>query len=65
MTRANPKRALLERKMRYQLALDRPELRIATTPRRPAASPTSFPIKAEDPDTRRIIDEALARRQPS
>ena len=44
-----------------QLALDRPELRQASVARTAPTGPTSYPIKAEDPDTRRLIDEALAR----
>lgn len=56
--RENQKRAQAKR----QTALDRPELLQPTTPRRSAAGPTSMAIKDEDPATRRMIDEALARR---
>ena len=54
----NTKRA----KARRQAALDRPELRGPSTPRLSAAGPTSMAVKAEDPATRRLIDEALAKR---
>lgn len=49
-------------KARRQLALDRPELRQPSEARTSPVGPTSYPIKAEDPETRRLIDEALARR---
>jgi len=44
-------------------ALDRPELRIASEPRRPASGPISAPIKAIDPELRALIDAALAERR--
>ena len=47
---------------RYLDALDRPELRHPTSPRAPAAGPTSMAVKVQDPETRRLIDEALERR---
>lgn len=49
-------------KSRRATALERVELRFGTNERRSAAGPTSFPMKAEDAETRRMIDEALARR---
>lgn len=58
MAAENTKRA----KAKRQAAIDRPELLQPTTPRRSAAGPTSMAIKDEDPATRRMIDEALARR---
>lgn len=44
-------------------ALERAELRRESTPRTSAAGPTSAPIKWQDPATRRMIDEALARKR--
>jgi hypothetical protein len=44
-------------------ALARLELDWKTVPRKPAASPTAMAVKAEDPEVRRLIDEALARRR--
>lgn len=49
-------------KARRALALARMELRGASDERVAAASPTSFAVKIQDPETRRLIDEALARR---
>ena len=51
-------------KARRQAALARPEVLQQTTPRVTAAGVTSMAIKAEDPATRRMIDEAIARRRP-
>lgn len=51
-------------KARRQAALARPEVLQPTTPRVAAAGVTSMAIKAEDPATRRMIDEAIARRRP-
>lgn len=51
-------------KARRQAAIERPEILQPTTPRRPATGPTSMAVKAEDPETRRLIDEAIARRSP-
>jgi hypothetical protein len=47
---------------RYLDALSRPELGYPTSQRAPAAGPTSMAVKVEDPETRRMIDEAVARR---
>lgn len=52
-------------KARRQSALDRTELRGDPTPRVAAASPMSMGVKTVDPETRRLIDEALARRGSS
>jgi hypothetical protein len=49
-------------KARRHVAMARPEFRSASAPRVPAASPVSFPIKVEDPELRRLIDEAIAQR---
>jgi hypothetical protein len=57
-TRKNPRIA----RTRYLDALDRPELRQPSIPRVSAVGVTSAPINAEDPKTRRLIDEALAKR---
>lgn len=57
--RENAKRT----KARRDFAIERRELRGDSHPRRPTASPTSFPLKAEDPVTRKLIDEALAFRR--
>lgn len=43
-------------------ALARAELRVATEPRQAPASPTSFPVKITDTDTRALIDAALKAR---
>lgn len=48
---------------RRYVAMSRPEFRTPSEPRVVAASPVSFPVKAEDPELRRMIDEALARRR--
>lgn len=50
------------RQARYQQALDRPELRGPGVPRIPADGPVSHALKVLDPDTRRLVDEVLARR---
>jgi hypothetical protein len=42
-------------------ALARTELRQPSVPRISAAGPTSAPIKAEDPETRKLIDDAIAK----
>lgn len=47
---------------RRSSALSRPELREATAPRRSPQGATSFPVKAVDDDTRRLIDAALKKR---
>lgn len=49
-------------KFRRAKALDRNEFRHPSEPRTPAAGITSFPVKAEDPAVRAMIDEALERR---
>lgn len=51
-------------KGRRLIALGRPELLYPTTPRTSAAGATSMAVKAEDPETRKLIDDALARRRP-
>jgi hypothetical protein len=43
-------------------ALARPELLLPSTPRQAADSPTSAPIKTEDPAVRAMIDKALRAR---
>mgnify|MGYP001562615510 CR=1 FL=1 len=57
--RDNERRARAKR----QAALERIEFKYPSAPRRSAAGVTSLAIKAEDPAIRRMIDEALARRQ--
>lgn len=49
-------------KARRDKALMRPELRSESTPRAPAAGPTSFPVKKSDPVTERLVQEALRQR---
>lgn len=49
-------------KSKRELALARNEFRYPSEPRTAPDSATSFPIKAEDPALRRLIDEAIARR---
>lgn len=48
---------------RRAFALERNEFRYPSEKRTAAAGATSFPLKAEDPEVRRLIDEALARRR--
>ena len=36
---------------------------LTTTPRQPAAGPTSAPVKCGDPQLRALIDAALAKRE--
>ena len=45
-------------------ALGRLEFRYPSEPRAAAAGATSFPVKADDPAIRKMIDEALALRKP-
>jgi len=47
---------------RFAAALARPELRQPTSPRVAPQSPTSMPVKADDPELRRMIDEAIVRK---
>lgn len=49
-------------RMRRDKALSRNELRAGTEARISPAGVTSAAIKAEDPETRRMIDEFMARR---
>jgi len=49
-------------KAKRSRALGRPEMLQPSTPRVAAAGVTSMAVKADDPDTRRIINEALARK---
>ncbi|MDO8535059.1 MAG: hypothetical protein Q7S17_10020 [Xanthobacteraceae bacterium] len=48
-------------KATHSRALARPELGQPTTPRAPAVGVTSMAVKVQDAETRRIIDEALAK----
>lgn len=50
-------------KARRHLALGRSELRTESSPRDPAAGPTSHAVKAIDPETRASIDAFLTTRQ--
>ena len=43
-------------------AMARPELRLAGSPRAPAAGPMSFPVKAPDANTARLVADFLARK---
>lgn len=43
-------------------AMARPELRLAGSPRAPAAGPMSFPVKAPDADTALLVADFLARK---
>lgn len=63
MKRRSASSTAREIRSRRQEALDRPELRGASVPRESAAGATSFPVKSEDSETRRLIDEALARKR--
>lgn len=53
---------LLKTKARRQHALARQELRGPSEPRTAPTGTTSFPIKLTDPETQRLINEALAKR---
>jgi hypothetical protein len=57
-TKADPRLARLRR----DTALLRAELRGPSEARVSPAGLTSFPIKAEDPETKRMVEEFLARR---
>jgi len=58
------KRAANWRRVRMGAALARPEIRGAgEAVGRKAAGTTGPPVKVVDPETRRLIDEALARRR--
>lgn len=52
-------------KAKRTLALQRSELRAAPVPHKSAAGATSAPIKCEDPEIRKMIDDALAARAES
>ena len=43
-------------------ALERVELRTTTTPRESPSGPTSFPVKARNTESERLVSEFLARR---
>ena len=63
---ATIKRTAKWRRVRYGAALARPEFRgacQAAARKATGTGPTSPPVKIVDPDTRRLIDEALARRR--
>jgi hypothetical protein len=51
------------RRDRRERATDRVEMLYPTVARQSAAGLTSMAIKTEDPENRRLIDEALARRK--
>lgn len=59
----NARVKMLATKARRQYAIERNEIRGPTEPRVAPASATSAMMKAEDPDLRRMIDEALAMRR--
>lgn len=50
-------------KAKREAALARPEIMLSTEGRQSAAGPVSFPVKVDDPENRRLIEEALARRR--
>lgn len=52
----------LKTKARREFAMARQELRGPSEPRTAPAGATSFPIKLTDPETERLINEALAKR---
>lgn len=49
-------------RVRRDIALERAEVRGLSQQRVPSAGITSFAVKAQDPETRRLVDEFLARR---
>ena len=57
-----PKEAEKKAKARRHFALARLELRGPSEPRTAPTGATSFPVKAMDPETQRLIDEALKRK---
>jgi hypothetical protein len=57
-TKSDPRLARLRR----ETALDRAELRGPSTPRQAPAGVTSFPVKVPDTETKRMVEEFLARR---
>lgn len=50
-------------KHRRAVALERNEFRLPSAPRIAAAGATSFPLKAEDPKVRAMVDAELALRR--
>ena len=64
MTRRSPASETSKRmRAKQAFALERRELRQPSEAREAPASPTSFPIKTEDPAVRAMIDEALPKRE--
>lgn len=58
----NADKFLKQAKLKRSLALARSELRQPTEPRVSASSPTSFPVKAVDPDVTRMVEDFMRRR---
>lgn len=50
-------------KAKRDMALERGEFRYPSALRAPAAGATSFSIKADDPETARLVAEYLAKRE--
>ncbi len=61
----NMRRAEVDKRARARrdFALSRIEFNEPSVPRVSAAGPTSAPLKADDPEDRRLIEEALAKRR--
>lgn len=59
----NDERNEKARAAKRDIAMGRSELRHPSSPREAPDGPVSFPSKAVDDDTRRMIDEAVARRR--
>lgn len=59
----NRKESLRNAKAKRDAALERVEIGLPTAPRESAGGVTSMATKIEDPEIRRLIDEALARKR--
>lgn len=62
MKRLNGHQTERQAKARRESALSRGELRLPTTPRDPAAGPTSMAMKRQDPGDALLIDAYLRSR---
>lgn len=59
----NRQENLKRSKMKRQYALDRPEMLRPSAPRVQQSGAFAMAAKAEDPETRRMIDEFLAKKR--
>lgn len=56
-------RATLQRRARHQAAMVRPELRQPSTPHVFPSGVVSAPIKFQDPETQKLIDQFISLRR--